>query len=46
MVYYEPVKVLIDILALAEVIINTIVRYYGLPDFNIRNQGLVFISKF
>lgn len=32
MVYYEPVKVTIDTPGLAEVIIDIIVQYHGLPN--------------
>ncbi len=46
MVYYEPVKVTIDAPGLAEVIIEVVVRYYGLPDSIVSDQGSVFTSKF
>ena len=45
-VYYKPVKVIIDALGLAEVIINVMLRYYGLPDSIISDQGAIFTSKF
>ena len=45
-VYYKPVKVTIDVLVLAEVIINVIVRHHDLPDSIVSNRGSVFISKF
>ena len=32
MVYYKPVKVIINILGFAEIIINVIVRHHGLLD--------------
>ena len=37
MVYYELVKVIIDVLGLAEVIINIIIRYHGLSDLIVIN---------
>ena len=46
MVYYKPVKVIIDAPSLAEVIINVVVRYHGLPDLIATNRELLFISKF
>lgn len=46
MVYYEPVKVLIDTQSLVEVIINTVIRYQGLSNSITSNQELVFTSKF
>ena len=46
MVHYKPVKITINTSGLAEVIINVIVRHYGLPDSIVTNQGLLFISKF
>ncbi len=33
MVYYEPVKVIINALSLAEVIIHVVVQHHGLLDF-------------
>ena len=45
-VHYEPVKVNIDALELAEVIIDMVVRHYGLPDSIVTNRGSVFTSKF
>lgn len=46
MVYYKLVKVTIDAPSLAEVIINVVVRHYGLLDSIISEQRVVFISKF
>ena len=46
MVYYEPVKIIIDALSLAEVIINVVVRHHGLSDSIITNRGSFFTSKF
>lgn len=45
-VYNKPVKLTINTLSLAEVIMETIVRYYGLQDFIINDWGLVFTLKF
>ena len=44
--HYEPVKVTIDALGLAEVIINVVVRHHGLPDSIVNDRGSLFISKF
>ena len=46
MVYYEPVKVIIDAPGLAEVIINVIVRHHSLSDSIITDRGSLFTSKF
>ena len=46
MVYYEPVKVTIDTLSFAEIIINVIVRHQGLLDSIVIDQGSLFTSKF
>ncbi len=46
MVYYELVKVTIDTLALAKVIIEAVVRYYDLPDSIVSDQDSLFTSKF
>ncbi len=46
MVYYEPVKVTIDAPGLAEVIINVVVRHYGVPESIVTDQGSLFTSKF
>ncbi len=46
MVHYEPVKVTIDAPALAEVIIEAVMRHYSLLDSIISDRGSVFTSKF
>ena len=46
MVYYELVKVTINTLGLAKIIINIMVRYHALSDFIITDWGLLFTSKF
>ena len=46
MVHYEPVKVTINAPGLAEVIIDVVVRYHGLPDSIVTNRGSLFTSKF
>ena len=46
MVYYKSVKITIDVLGIAKVIINVVVQYYGLPDFIIIDWGFLFTSKF
>ena len=46
MVHYEPVKVIINALGLAEVILDVVVRYHGLPDSIVSDRGSLFTSKF
>ena len=46
MVHYEPVKITINTLGLAEVIIDVVVQYHSLPDFIITDWGSLFTSKF
>ncbi len=46
MVYYKPVKVMIDVPGLAKVIINVVVHHYGVPESIVTDQGSLFISKF
>ena len=46
MVYYKPVKVTVNALGLAKVIIDIVVRYHGFLDSIITDQGLLFTSKF
>ena len=45
-VHYELVKVIINTLRLAEVIINAVVQYNGLPNSIISNCRAIFMSKF
>ena len=46
MLHCKLVKVTIDAPGLAEVIINVIVRHYGLPGSIVIDRGLLFTSKF
>ncbi len=46
MVHYEPVKVTIDVLDLAEMIINMVMRHYGVPELIVTDQSLLFTLKF
>ncbi len=46
MVHYELVKVTINALGLAEVIIDVVVRYHGVPESIVMDRGSLFISKF
>ena len=46
MVYYKPVKIIIDAPGLAEVIIDIVMRHHGLSDSIIIDRGSFFTSKF
>ena len=46
MVYYKLVQTTIDAPGVAEIIIEIIIRHYGLPDLIVSDRGSVFISKF
>ena len=46
MVHYKPVQMTITAPALAEVILNVVVRHHGLPDSIVSDRGSVFTSKF
>ncbi len=46
MIYYKPIKVIINGLGLAKVIINMVVYHYRVPESIVINQGLLFILKF
>ena len=45
MIHYEPDKITINALSLAEVIIDVVVRYYGISDSIIIDRRFLFISK-
>ena len=46
MVYYKPIKVIINVPSLAEVIINVIVHYYGVLELIVTDWDLLFTLKF
>ena len=46
MVYYILVKIKIDRLGLAEVIIDMVVHHHGVSESILTDRGLFFISKF
>ena len=46
MVHYEPVKVTIDALGLAKVILDVVVWHHGLFNSVVSDRGSLFISKF
>ena len=45
-VHYKPVKITIDAPGLAKVIIDVLMRYHGLLNLIVTNQGSLFTSKF
>ena len=46
MVYYEPVKVIINVLSLVEVITKAILRHHDLLDLIVSDCGSVFTFNF
>ena len=46
MVYYKPVKVIINALSLAKVIIDMVVRHHKLSNSIVTDWGSLFTSKF
>ena len=46
MIYYKLIKISIDILGLAKVIINIVIKYYDLLNLIIIDKSLLFNSKF
>ena len=46
MVYYKLVKVTINILRLSEVIVDVVLRHYGLSDLSIIDWGLFSTQSF
>ena len=46
MVHYKPAKITINLLDLAEVIIDVVICYHSLPDSIVTDRGCLFISKF
>ena len=46
MVHYEPVRVTIDALGLAEVILDVVVWHHSLSDSIVTDKGSFFTSKF
>lgn len=46
MIYYELVKVTINIFTLAKIIINIVVEHYSFPDLIVINQDLHYNSNF
>ena len=45
-VHHEPVKITIDALELAKVILDMVVQQHGLPNSIVTDQGSLFTSKF
>ena len=46
MIYYKPIKRIINALKLVEVNFNVVFQHYGLFNFIIFNKSLLFIFKF
>lgn len=45
-VYYNPVKVIINVSGLAKMIINVVIYHHGVPKSLTIDQSSLFISKF
>ena len=45
-VHYKPVKVTINTLGLAEVILNVVIRHHGLSDSILTDRSPLFTAKF
>lgn len=45
-IHYEPIKVTINTPGLAKVILDMVIRYYGLLDLIVTDRDLFFIFKF
>ena len=45
-VHYEPIKITINALGLAEIIIDVRICHHGLPDTVVTDKGSLFTSKF
>ena len=46
MVYYKPVLTTLTVEQRAEILIEELIKYHGLPDSIITDRGLLFTSKF
>ena len=46
MVHYKPVKITLNALELAKVIIDMVVRHHALPDLVVTDRSFLFTSKF
>ena len=46
MVHYEPVKVILDALGPAKVILNVLVQHHGMHNLIVTNRGSLFTLKF
>ena len=44
--YYKPIKVIINILGLVEIIINTVIKYHNLSNLIFTSEELLFTLKF
>lgn len=46
MVYYKPIFTILNAEQLAEILIETVIKYHGLSDSIITDKGLLFTLKF
>ena len=46
MAHYKLVKITLNAPGLAKVIIDVVVRHYGVPDSTVTKRGSLFTSKF
>lgn len=45
-VHYKPVKTRLNVAGLAKIVIDVVIKYYGLSGSIISDQGSLFILKF
>lgn len=46
MIYYKLIKIIIDALTLAKVILDLVIWHYSLSNLIVMDKSLLFISKF
>lgn len=46
MIYYKPIKIIIDNLSLIKIMFNIIIKYYNILDFINSKKNIIFLLKF